>query len=228
LLCRINTADCSRNHLENMRCFLSCLIAKRPPDVPLSLCQTLSLKKFNSRWRRRDRRFAVTITFRTSNKNSPVYIRCWKCWPPGRMHSLQLRKTFTLWSSLETVKTSRRMFRSSSRVYSYSWSRSFKVGTTVLFYGRSCNNSVALRADVSKHSSSELGNFLRHFPAALHLKQSCTKHRRSSTVYLSPGMLLQHWKTEKCIYQPKKPMIHSASLLSLTAKVTLSFKNSAR
>jgi len=48
-------------------------------------------------------RFAVTITFRTSNKNSPLYSSCWKCCPPGRMHSLQLRKTFTLWSSLEIV-----------------------------------------------------------------------------------------------------------------------------
>jgi len=105
---------------------------------------------------------------------------------------------------------------------------SFKVGTTVLLYGRSCNNSMALRANVSKHSSSGLGNFLRQFPAASYLKQRCTKNRCSSTVYLSPGMLLQHWKTKKCIYQQKNSMIHSASLLSSTAKVTLSFKNSAR
>jgi hypothetical protein len=170
LLCRINTADCSMNHLQNIWCFMSCLTAKRPPDIPLALCHMPSLRKFNSRWRKRDRRFAVAITFRTSNKNSPVYIRGRKCCPPGRMHSLQLRKTSILWSSLEIVKISRPMFLSSSRVYSCSRIMFLQSRITDLFYGCSCNNSVALRADVSKHSSSGLGNFLRHFPAASYLK----------------------------------------------------------
>ena len=121
LLYRINAADCSMSHLQNIRCFLSCLMAKCLPDVPLALHHTPSLKKFNSRWRKRDLRFAMKMAFRKSNKNSPVYKRCWKCCLPGRMHSVQLQKTlFTLWSSLEIVKISRRMFLSSSRMYSCS------------------------------------------------------------------------------------------------------------
>jgi hypothetical protein len=49
----------------------------------------------------------------------------------------------------------------------------------------------------TKHSSPELTNFLRHLPVDSYLKYSCTKNRRSSTVYLSRGILLRHWRTEK-------------------------------
>jgi hypothetical protein len=45
-----------------------------------------------------------------------------------------------------------------------------------------------------KHSSPELTNF----PADSYLKYSCTTNRRCSTVYLCRGMLLYHWRTEKC------------------------------
>ena len=165
LLCRINTADCSMNHLQNIRSYLSCLTARHPPNVPLALCHMLSLKKFNSPLRRRDLRFAVTITFRTSNKNKPLYISCWKCCPPGRMHSLLSGVPWKL------LKSCLGCFGVLTGCILTAGSHSFKVGTTVLFYGRSCNNSVALRADVSKDSSSELGNFLRHFPVASYLKQ---------------------------------------------------------
>jgi hypothetical protein len=54
-----------------------------------------------------------------------------------------------------------------------------------------------------KHSSPELMYFLWHFPADSYLKYSCTKHRCCSTVYLSQGTLLHHWRTDKCIYQHK-------------------------
>jgi DNA polymerase IIIc chi subunit len=53
----------------------------------------------------------------------------------------------------------------------------------------------------SKHTSPELTNFLWHFPADSYLKHTCTTNRHYSTVYLTWGMLLHHWRTEKCIYQ---------------------------
>jgi len=176
---------------------MSCLTAKCPPEVPLALCHMPSLKKFNSRRRKRDLRFAVTITFMTSNKNSPVYIRCWKCCPPGRMHSLQLRKTFILWSSLEMLKSRVGCFWVLPGCVLAAGSCSFKVGTTTLLYGRSCNNFVALRADVSKHSSSGLGNFLRHISNRAVLKtdlvQQCTWVQ--TCCYST--------EKQKCIYQQK-------------------------
>lgn len=52
-----------------------------------------------------------------------------------------------------------------------------------------------------QHSSLELTNFLRHFPADSYLKCSCTKNTHSFTVYQHWDMRLRQWRNYKCIYQ---------------------------
>jgi len=102
---------------------------------------------------------------------------------------------------------------------------SFKVGTTVLLYGRSCNNSVALRADVRNTHLLGLEIFCDIF------QQPHTWNRAA----LKSDVVQQCTWVQECCYSTeelrnaftsKNPLMHSARLLSSTA--TLSFKNSAR
>jgi hypothetical protein len=78
----------------------------------------------------------------------------------------------------------------------------------------------------SKYSSPELRNFLRHLPENWHLKYSCINNRRCSRVYLSRGLLL-HQRRAAMYLLAAHLITHSASVSS-TAKVTLSFENSAK
>jgi hypothetical protein len=76
----------------------------------------------------------------------------------------------------------------------------------------------------SKHSSPEPRSFPRHIPADSCLKYSYTKNIGCSTVYPNRVTSLKDWEMHLLA---TNPMIHSASLLSPTAEVTLRFENSA-
>ena len=78
---------------------------------------------------------------------------------------------------------------------------------------------------ILKQSSPELRNFLWHFLIDSYLKYSYTYNRRCSTAL--GNTCCNHWMTEMHV-PATNLMIHTSSLLSPTAKVTVPFANSAR
>jgi len=73
--------------------YISCFNCKRSTDVRLAFQISVGLT-VNERNRKRT---YVIWNFKESTKNHQCYSTCWKCWPPGRTHSDQLRRTlFTL------------------------------------------------------------------------------------------------------------------------------------
>jgi hypothetical protein len=82
---------------------------------------------------------------------------------------------------------------------------SFKAWTTVALHGHSLTILWPFVLMLSKHSS-RAEKFSVAFSSGLffiYLKYSCTKNGCCSTIHLSWGMPLHHWRTEKCIYQQR-------------------------
>jgi len=124
----------SSTFLSYRRFFSSCFTNKGQPDSPLVLRCMLTPGRFKSVTVLR-KRFGVIITYRKSNKNSPMLLQMLKMLP-SCMNALSTtyRSHFTHWSSSpKTDEISWRMFLSSSACILAIVSCSFKVELPLSF-----------------------------------------------------------------------------------------------
>ena len=77
--CNISGIDDCKGNMRGHS--FPCLKDKRPFDVRLTLCRTPTLGRFNSRWRKREKKIAVINIFRKYNKYSPALQQMLKILP---------------------------------------------------------------------------------------------------------------------------------------------------